>query len=242
MYLTELFKALGRRWYLLLLGIAGTAGLSLVALELVPPTYEAKATVVLLPPERSYEDGGNPYLVLGGLNQVVDVLIRYVDSDSARAEFENIAPTGVYTVEADAATNGPVFVVSVEDKTAESAIDSLSAALDSVPRALEALQFSVNVPSDAEVTAKTLAVDSRADLVVRDSMRAVIVSVALGLACTAAVIAIVDSALNRRNPQTLERDSGRHLAGGTGGGSGEFQVPMEADPRSLAKDSTLPNV
>ena len=49
MYISDLLRGLGRRWYFLVLGLLATAALCVGAMRFVPVDYVAKSSVLLLP-------------------------------------------------------------------------------------------------------------------------------------------------------------------------------------------------
>ena len=81
----------------------------MASLMTFPPTYEAKASILMLPPQSTVEEGGNPYLQLANLEQVVDVMTRALNSQSTVAATAEAAPTGTYEVEPDYTSSGPIL-------------------------------------------------------------------------------------------------------------------------------------
>ena len=65
-------RVLRRRWYVVALGLLVTVALGFGASQAAKPTYEAKSVLLLLPP--SSGNGDNPYLNLGAISGVTDVL------------------------------------------------------------------------------------------------------------------------------------------------------------------------
>src|SRR5687768_12280847 len=101
MFLRDVVAALARRWYLTLAGLLVTAGLAVVALQLVPPAWESKGSVVLLPPKSAVERGGNPYLQLDGLAPTLDLLVVSLSDQRMQQSIRSLSPSADYTVEAD---------------------------------------------------------------------------------------------------------------------------------------------
>ena len=94
MYVRDLFLSLRRRWYLLPVVLMATVACAMVSADRVGPTYRSSATVVLVPPETTLGETGNPYLFLGGLQQSVDVLSRTVGSEYVRRPSRAACPRG----------------------------------------------------------------------------------------------------------------------------------------------------
>ena len=61
-----------RRWYLTLTGLVLTIAFGAIAIFMVAPTYQAKASLLPASP-KSPATGSNPYLALGGLQGATDV-------------------------------------------------------------------------------------------------------------------------------------------------------------------------
>jgi len=79
MSLAGIWRVLLKRWYITLIGLIITGGFVAAAITKVPPEYSARATVLLIPPQTGKEV--NPYLSLGGLQEVSDVLSNAMASD-----------------------------------------------------------------------------------------------------------------------------------------------------------------
>lgn len=198
MVLRDVASALRRRWYLTVVGLLATAGLCLVTMRLVPPTYEATASVVLLPPASSVAAGGNPYLQLGGLEQVADVTARALSSQDAVARVAGMAPDGTYEVIRDLTTSGPILLVTVEGKTSRATLATLKAVTDMVPPTLKSLQSSLSIATPSQIISSVLTSDKYPESVKKSTIRALIVAAGVGLVGTAAVVALTDSWLLRR--------------------------------------------
>src|SRR5215470_17013903 len=110
MSLTGIGRTLIRRWYVTVLGLVLTIGLASVAASSSPPTYEARASVVLVPPKSNQLQ--NPFLGLGGLQEVSDVVSRAI-SDTATADAITAAGgSPKYSVGRDTSTSGPILLIT----------------------------------------------------------------------------------------------------------------------------------
>ena len=74
MYLSNLAMMVRRRWILAIVGLGLTAGLAVAGYFVAKPTYQATASILLLPPATTVPAEGNPFLQLGGLDLTVDLL------------------------------------------------------------------------------------------------------------------------------------------------------------------------
>lgn len=206
MYLAELLHAAGRRWYVLVGGLLLTAGVIVLALRLIPVTYDVKSSILLLPPQVSVEEtGGNPFLSLGGLEVVAGVLAKSLtDTDSVESIVPDDGPAE-YTIEQDASIDGSVLEVTVSDRTADGAFDTLDAVLALATERLDALQDAVAASDESHVrlmviTNNTVAVPNAAAL-----GRTLIVLTAACLVLTLLLAVFVDAAIRRRRAVSAAR-------------------------------------
>lgn len=198
MLIRDLPAALRRRWYLAIVGILLTIGLCGLAYVQFPPTYAAKASVVLLPPSTTVPEGGNPYLQLSDLKQAVDVMTRTLMSQETEERVMEQAPTGTFEVLPDYETSGPIIVITAGDVTPEAALKTLEVVKSMVSPALEDLQSTLGIAPESQITSKVLISDDQPSTVRKTQLRVLIIAFALGIAISALAVAIVDSALLRR--------------------------------------------
>lgn len=199
MRFTDTLVAFRRRWVIAIVGLLATAGLGYAAWQIVPPTYEVKSYLLLLPPKSTVTDKGNPYLQLGGLQQAVDLLgVALSDQASQQEVAELISKTAEFEVAADGRTSSPVLVVTARDDTKESALRVRDWVVAKAPGRLQSLQTSVGVGKNNLVTMTILTADRDPEEVGKTQLRALLVAVAGGLALSAATVAIVDAWLLRR--------------------------------------------
>jgi uncharacterized protein involved in exopolysaccharide biosynthesis len=198
MFLREVVAALLRRWYLfpVVLVVAGASAAA--ALSQVGPVHRATASVVLVPPETTLAETGNPYLFLGGLEQSVDVLSRTVDSQRVREEVEEAEPGGSYEVVADTSTSAPIVLITAEAGSAADADRLLDRVLEIVPRELAALQDDLGVAQRARITTQTVARTDRPETVQRTRYRLTVLAAGLGGVLGLMLVVTVDGLLLRR--------------------------------------------
>ena len=222
MYLRDLKASLLRRWYLVLGGLLLTAGICTAAYQLVPATYQAQASVVMLPPNSSVSKGGNPYLYLGGLGQALDVLTRALQADSAQRPITDAHPDSTYTALPDTTTTGPILLVTVDGPTPGETLATLHAVLASVPPALVSLQDGLGVAANSRITSMNLAADEQPTKIQKDQTRALLAAAAVGLVATVLLTGVIDGLLtSRKAGERKELDSVRLTNG---------QPPYVADP------------
>ena len=208
MFLSDIPQALLRRWYVALLGLIVTAGLAYWAASITPAKYDVTVQSLLLPPSTSVPEGGNPYLSLGGLDAVGDILSQALTDAPTLETMKAAGLEDEYTVSRDANSAAPVMLITVTSDTERSAVSQSQILLDQLPVTLRALQVSVGVPSPSLITSSVVVRPERATVSHKGQTRAVVVAVAAGLALTVLGTAAVDALWLRRG----RRIEGRHTA------------------------------
>jgi hypothetical protein len=199
MYLSELAGGLRRRWWAVLIGLLGTAAITYLAFNLVPPEQEAHASLVILPPARTVGKTGNPYLALGGLQPAADMLAAAMNSGPVH---ESLAPShgsAKFEVIQDTNSSGPMLLVSVSDDDPERALALLDSVIKKMPHVLAQLQEQVNVRTSNRLTLTEVTRDTQAEPSVRKLVRATFVAAVGGLALTVFGTNMLDGLLIRRS-------------------------------------------
>lgn len=199
----DVIRALGRRWYVVLIGAIVTAALTVGAYVSTPPEYNARALILLLPSESAVGEGGNPFLTLGGLEQPAGILVAYFSSAPAREDVKQQSPTAQYVVGIDDSTRGPVIAIDVTDNSAQKTLDTLNFIADRMPVELAALQDQVDAPADAVITSIPLTVDEKAERGMGATIRMMIAALVVGITATCITAFALDGLLRRRQ---LRRD------------------------------------
>lgn len=209
MDLAELLRAVGRRWYVLILGLLLVAGSVVLTLRYVPLTYDARTSILLLPPNSSTEEDWNPFLDLGGLDLVAGVLGKSLtDSDSV----QSIVPPGStaeYTVQLDASVSGSVLEIAASGVDPESTFSTLDAVVDLATTRLDDLQASAGAPQSTHVQLMVITNNTVAQPNAGTLLRTLIVVIGGGLAATLLLTVAIDSAIRRRRPQRGKRRTKR---------------------------------
>jgi len=206
MQIGDFFGALRRRWLLVLIGFLMTVGLSGVAYIFIKPTYEITGTVLLLPPPVTSEtESVNPYLRLGGLQQIVDLVGVSLSDQAAQQEFKAISQDVDFTVRADVRTSSPLLVVDVKDSSPESALRIRDILMARVPVRVDAMQEEIYVAPKDRVTTTVVTLDGQAEEVGKNRLRAAVVAGVGGLALTLLVAAMWDARRARHPRRRLRR-------------------------------------
>lgn len=200
MYLRDLAVSLRRMWLLVLIGLLATSGVCVGLWSVVPASWVARTSLVMLPPPSVVGEGGNPYLYLGGLGQAVDILTRRLNADAISNPVKREYPNTTFTVASDASTSGPIIVVEAIAGSRTVARAVMNTVVDSAEPALDSLQSNLSVPTKSRITVSAFAVDQdpRPDLKAR--IQAVGAAGALGIMLTLLLAVFVDGRRAAKRP------------------------------------------
>lgn len=193
---TSLASALVRRWRLTLLGALITAGLVYGAHDAFPIQYEAKATILLVPPSNTV--GSNPYLNLGALQGLNDVLGQALMTGTAYETLKAQGLQGKYTVTNDITSNAPIVVVTSIAVNPAIAIADTREVVALLPKTLLALQQDVGVPKNALVTSAVLSPPIKTSPVRKTQTRGMIAGGAIGVLGTIILVGLAENVGTRR--------------------------------------------
>jgi capsular polysaccharide biosynthesis protein len=198
MYFRDFGMSLVRRWPLVLIGLILTAALATATFFLVPVSWTAKASVLILPPTTIVGETGNPYLFLSGLGQASDVLAKRLDAEDAHTAAQERYRGGDFTVATDPGSPAPVILIEADAPRADQALELAGEVHERVPAELVAMQRDLGVPTDALITQSDITVDTVAVLNPKTRIQATIIVAAAGLALTILLIGLVDGLARRR--------------------------------------------
>lgn len=241
MGLREVLGALGRRWYILFIGLALTAGGAWYVPQVSPPDYTARGLVLLLPPNSGDPAAQfNPFLELGGLDLTSRVLVATYSSTSFKEEIEDLSPTAEVEVGIDESTRGGVVSITAIDVSNRKALDALDYVVASVPERMAALQTEVGVAETAAVRTMTLAVDSEAEADYQTLIRLLVIVIGGGIALTALFALVLDALLVRRSRRGVDRSERRGGDGDSEPDEELLDVPSASEQRPVgARKSSL---
>lgn len=218
MYLSNLAMIVRRRWILALVGLGLTAGLAVAGYYIAKPTYQATASVLLLPPATTVPAEGNPFLQLGGLDLTVDLLGTALSDQAVTRRIERVSASAEAEVGADPSSSGPILRVQVQDKSQASAIEVRDMLVGMVPPRLAELQSAVGVDGGNRVTSSVLVVDAVAEPVGRDRLVGAVVGGLVGLGLSLILLVVVDNVMIRREARRAH--AGDEVDAGEAGGHG----------------------
>ena len=205
----RLLQRFKRRWPVAVLGLLATIVLAVAVLALVPARYTAKADLLLTPPPTSSSataaGNPNPYIALGGLQPLADVVSRNMMSSGVQARLRAKGVTSSYTVARDTTTDGPLLTVNTTGTSPAAALKDLSTIIAAAEPQLNDLQGAESVPVRDRVTIRAIAKDTVASTSRKSQTRATLVAVVGGLVGTALAVSLVDTILIRRRARRMRR-------------------------------------
>lgn len=201
------WRILLRRWYVVVAGLLATGLLCAVAMQAVPIKYQATSSVLLLPPNSSVaQEGGNPFLALGGLDVAAGVISRAMTDRKTQQQITHAGAPGTYTIAPDAVSGGPLLVITAEADTPGGALTTLAVVNRILPTTLQTVQTSAGISSASLIRSRQLTLDDTAQPVRKPLIRALLVAIVAGLAATVLAASLLDGIL-------LRRSAGRRLSG-----------------------------
>lgn len=204
MRLKDFWTTLVRRWYFVLIALALAAGGTFYVIDKVGPTYEAEGSVLVFPPvatvqrETELQTQGNPYLVLNGVSQARDIVIRALTSKSIVDELANEYPDSTFEATPDFTNSAPIILITAKAGSAPEATAALSAVMGRVPKILDDLQSGLDLPSQAEITSRPLVADTEPDPVYSSQIRAGIVAAVVALGLGLLLVGLLDGLMTGR--------------------------------------------
>ncbi len=211
MELNAFWTALLRRWYLTVGGGVLAVALTVFIVGQIGPTYKAEGTVLMFPPATTIQNGttvetqGNPYLLLGGLSQARDIVLRTMKSKTISDAFTKRQPNAEYTVNPDFTTSGPIIVIDVTSHSSTDSVKGLADAVNTVPGVLNSMQSGLGLPASGYITSRVLTVDTKPQVVRSSQIRSGIVVGALVLLVTLLLLALLDGLLEARKERSRQR-------------------------------------
>ncbi|MGJ0391048.1 hypothetical protein [Microbacterium sp. CGR1] len=202
MGIQEIFGALGRRWYVVVVGVLVTLGAGWQLYQTTPPEYTARSLVLLLPPQGDVTApeavGVNPFLELAGLDLTARVVIATYTSTAFEEELAEVSPDAEVEVNIDDSTRGGVIAVVAKDRGEAQTLRTLEYVTASVSERLASLQKEVGVADIDAVRSMQLATDTEATRDFQSLIRLLVIVVGAGFGVTFVLALVLDVVLVRR--------------------------------------------
>jgi hypothetical protein len=250
MFIHDLIQGLLRRWYFVVACVLATLAFAGYVYVTTPPTYEANASVVLVPPIAQVKEGSNPFLYMGGLEQALAVLIVRVSSPAVANPILRNDPELTYTVARDAATAGPIVRITAEGSTEEATLRVLTEVVNAMPKSMTYLQDELKVPDKVRISVMPIVQDDTAKAVTKKLQRLVLTIVGAGFFLTILATAVLDRILNARKSKKARRDDGGTKNGPESGKAAASRTSIAVDgslgrsrsPAQAADDFEVPPI
>jgi hypothetical protein len=196
------WRVLTRRWYVVLGGLLITMLLCLGAASASPAQYEASSSFMLLPPEALVNGKPtNPYLNLGGLDGMADVVSTAMTDNSVADAMTKTGVTADYEIKRDFTIAGPVLNLDVRGSSPVDALSAQAFLLKRVPVVLNSLQSAVSVAVDNQISSTVITQDKAPKVNRKKQIRLLLVAGIGGLGVTYLGATVVDGILlGRRKP------------------------------------------
>lgn len=160
-WLREMLQGLLRRWYIFLGLLLFVMISAYMAYQAVPNSYSAKASMVLMPPQSSVGANGNPYLLLGGMSQALDLLSAKLTAAETQVPIAAANPNISFDILPDRTNSAPVLLATVRGENQTEVMEALDDVQAAIPRTLTALQDSQAVPASSRIGLMALVRDTK---------------------------------------------------------------------------------
>lgn len=205
MFLRDLLMSCLRRWYFLVVGLILTMAGTYVVYTSIPPTYEANASMVLIPPKIAVTVGDNPYLYLGGLDQALGVLQVKMTSPEIQEGLTDRFQEAEIQVAKDATTSGPIIAIKVGALTEQDTMALLDSVVALVPQTLASLQQEQKVPKISTISSMVLSQDIEPSAIDKRQIQMTAVVLVAGASASLLLTGLLDRALSGRKERKLKR-------------------------------------
>lgn len=207
MYFSDVIRGLLRRWYVLLIGFVLAAGCAYAVYGAVAVRYEANASMLLLPPEETVElqDGSNPYLLLGGLEQALAVLTTRLNSQALHDQIPSAA--GDYGVSGDTTSGAAFLLITVQADSEQNALNLLGDVQDAAERELVAMQDELQVTGASSIALLPVTADVAATPLSSTRMQLALAVAGAGVVLTIVAAASIDGLSATRARRRAARDA-----------------------------------
>jgi hypothetical protein len=197
-------------WILTGVLLVATLGGSAAAAEVLPRTYQAQGSVVLLASRAvSRPNGGNPYLSFSpSLTLTADVLSRELMAPATVTYLASMGYTGAYTVALapdTVPTTGSVLLLTVSGSDRYTVTDTLTGVIAELRARLARLQS--GIAKFNQIRVEPLSVTAQAMVSMAQTLRPLAALLALGLAATFGIPWVIDAQIAvRRARRTAAGD------------------------------------
>ncbi|MFD9733015.1 hypothetical protein [Umezawaea sp. NPDC059074] len=194
-------KVLGKQWVVVTVGVALMVAAAIGIFFMVPPTYEVKASDVLLVPAQvgsSQAGQANPYLGFGGsLGIVAEITARKMNDKSTIEEMVAKGGTAEYLVDI-VPGEAPMLQVTANSKDREAALRTAQIIEKSMTELLTQNQIDLKAPENLLITTNPVTTPTHAEVQRGSQMRALAGMAVVGLALTVLIAFLRESVQTRK--------------------------------------------
>lgn len=233
MYVWDLVRAMRKRWYVLIPGLAVTVLAAVLAMRVVPPTLQATGSVLLISPSVEMGANGdpatptNPYLNFGApLGATAEVVSAAVTSDRTAKELKRNGATGTYQVAIDPNSSAPILSVEATADDNARALATLKAVIIEIHDQLQAIQADAGAPANQYIKTEVVTSSQEATPVHGSLIRVLAVIVLLGVLGSCGAVVLVEGISRGRTRRNQAPDSDDDDSAGTPP-SGKDKKPTE---------------
>jgi capsular polysaccharide biosynthesis protein len=243
-------KVLGKQWVVVTVGVVLMIAAAVGIFFMVPPTYEVKASDVLLVPAQvgsSQAGQANPYLGFGGsLGIVAEITARRMNDKSTVEEMIAKGGTAEYLVDI-VPGEAPMLQVTANSKDREAALRTAQVIEKSMTELLTQSQIDLKAPDNLLITTSPVTTPTHAEIQRGSQMRALAGMVVVGLALTVLIAFLRESVQARKRQkaaatagQESEEDFDEAEAFETSTPSARAPIPPPVDPQSAPRPAPVP--
>jgi len=214
-----MFRIVGNHAIVVALGLTATVVVAAFLVSGVTPEYEAKASVILLPPGTYEGPSGvinrNPMENPTGIAVPSAALIDVALSQTFAERLSDEGLTGDYEITLNPSGSGAILNVRTISYDGPSTFDDLGLVLNALADELASIQDRANIDESTWIRAESLTSPSEATAISGSKIRVLAIALSLGLVATYLLAVAADSLYGERHPirDRLRRRGGRHLAG-----------------------------
>jgi len=194
-------KVLGKQWVVVTVGVALMLAGAIGIFFMVPPTYEVKASDVLLVPAQvgsSQAGQANPYLGFGGsLGIVAEITARRMNDQSTIEEMLTKGATAEYLVDI-VPGEAPMLQVTANSKDREAALRTAQVIEKAMTELLTQNQIDLKAPENLLITTSPVTTPTHAEVQRGSQMRALAGMAVVGLALTVLIAFLRESVQTRK--------------------------------------------
>lgn len=233
-------KVLGKQWVVVTVGVVLMIAAAIGIFFMVPPTYEVKASDVLLVPAQvgsSQAGQANPYLGFGGsLGIVAEITARRMNDKSTVEEMIAKGGTAEYLVDI-VPGEAPMLQVTANSQDREAALRTAQVIEKSMTELLTQSQIDLKAPDNLLITTSPVTTPTHAEIQRGSQMRALAGMAVVGLSLTVLIAFLRESVQARKRQkaaaaagQESEEDFDEAEAFETSTPSAQVPTPVEPQP------------